>query len=240
MPKPLVIITGASSGIGKACALEFSNKGYPLLLLARRIELLYKMNLPNTICRKLDVTDYDNFKAIIDDVAKDFDEIGLLVNNAGIMPLDDYINQDHNTKVDIVNTNLIGVMNGMDCVLPILVKQKKGTIINVSSVAGRWTSIYHSVYNASKAAVNYLSEQVRKEVAKDNVRVLLIEPAIVDTNLLNHVDDKNILEDYSKIKNSIAGGLTANDVAKTISYMYELPENIALKEIVISHTNQKI
>ncbi|WP_338973103.1 SDR family oxidoreductase [Spiroplasma endosymbiont of Panorpa germanica] len=238
--KPLIAITGASSGIGLACAKIFESQGYPLLLMARRVELIEELDLKNSIAVKLDVRDFGEFKKAIQIGEKTYGPVDLLINNAGVMPVDWFISQDHSEKMDMIDINLKGVINGMDCVLENMTKRKHGTIINVGSVAGRWTSDWRAVYNASKFGVHALTEAVRREVSDSGVRISLIAPAIVDTNLLNTSTNLEIVEKYKTMKKKINNGLSSEEIAQQINYIYSLPQHIAIKELVISHVNQKI
>ncbi|ASP28535.1 oxidoreductase [Spiroplasma corruscae] len=237
----LIVITGASSGIGKQLAIDFNERGYKLLLLARRVDLLVNLNLENAICKQLDVTDYENFKLQVDEAEKYFNlKVDLLINNAGIMPLDKIYNLDLKTQHDMIDINIKGVLNGMNIVINDMKERKTGTIINISSVAGRWTGENRAVYNGTKFAVHAISEQSRRELAPFNVRLLTIAPAIVDTNLLDNTSNKEVLNDYLKVKEKINNGLTPKQVSSIIIYAYELPQEISLKEIVLSSTKQAI
>ncbi|WP_368487198.1 SDR family oxidoreductase [Spiroplasma sp. DGKH1] len=238
--KPLIAITGASAGIGKACAQLFNKLGFPLLLMARRVELLEELKLTNTICAKVDVCNYEEIKEAIELAEKKYGPVDLLINNAGIMPLDKLVNLDLLTQHQMVDINVKGVLNGIHAVLKEMLTRKHGTIINVSSVAGRYTSETRSVYNATKFGVHALSESLRKETAGHNVRVIIFAPGIVNTELLKSVKNSTILEEYQKVKDTINQGLTSSEAAELIAYAYNLPQHICLKEILVSHTDQKI
>ncbi|QQY78484.1 SDR family oxidoreductase [Mycoplasma mycoides subsp. capri] len=238
--KPLVVITGASSGIGLACAKYFSNKGYPLLILARRKEILDNLNLPNTITAKVDVRDFNQLNDAIKKAESIYGPVDLLINNAGIMPMDQYVDQSLEDKYNTLDVNIKGVINGMDAVLKSMLKQNHGTIVNISSVAGRYTYADHSIYNGSKFAVNAITEQVRRELSDTNIRFSLIEPAIVNTNLLSTTKNQKILDSYIARKNSLNGGLKPEQLAEVIYYIYSLPQDVVIPELMISHTNQKV
>ncbi|WP_342252392.1 SDR family oxidoreductase [Spiroplasma endosymbiont of Amphibalanus improvisus] len=238
--KPLVVITGASSGIGRQAAIDFSKAGYPLLLLARRIDLLKELKLPNSICAKVDVTDVQKFKTAVEKAEGMFGPVDLLINNAGVMPLESIDVQPLSDQHLMVDINIKGVLNGMHAVIPSMKKNKHGTIINVSSCAGRYTYSDHAVYCGTKYAVHAISEQSRKELADFNIRVSIMAPAIVDTNLLVSVKDANILDSYNNIKKSINKGLKSSDISNLMLYTYELPQEVSLKEILVSATKQKI
>ncbi|UWD34665.1 SDR family oxidoreductase [Mycoplasma cottewii] len=235
--KKLVVITGASSGIGLECAKLFSSLGYPLLIMARRKELLDNLNLDNCMTARVDVRNLDEVKNAIKIAEEKFGPVDLLINNAGIMILDKYIDQNIQQKYDMIDINIKGVINGMDAVLPSMIKQNHGTIINISSVAARYTYTDHAVYNGSKFAVNAITEQTRRELAHTNIRFSLIEPGTVATNLLNSTK-KEILDEHMQFINEIDGGLAAVDIARTILYVYQLPQNISIKELMIAHTNE--
>ncbi|WP_434324220.1 SDR family oxidoreductase [Mycoplasma capricolum] len=238
--KPLVVITGASSGIGLACAKYFSKKGFPLLILARRKEILDSLNLPNTLTAKVDVRNFEELNQAVKKAEQVYGPVNLLINNAGIMPMDQYVDQSLEDKYNTLDVNVKGVINGMDAVLPSMLKQNHGTIVNISSVAGRYTYDDHSIYNGSKFAVNAITEQVRRELSHTNIRFSLIEPAIVDTNLLSTTKNQKILNSYISRKNSLNGGLKPEQLAEVIYYIYSLPQDVVIPELMISHTNQKV
>ncbi|MGL5574735.1 MAG: SDR family oxidoreductase [Sarcina sp.] len=236
--KKLAIITGASSGIGKATAIKLSNEGHPLLLLSRRKHLLEELNLPNTICKHVDVTDLESFKSAILEAEEKYGKTDLLINNAGIMLLGDVCTQDITEWNDMIDTNVKGLLNGIHCVLSDMKTRQTGTIINISSIAGRKTFSNHSVYCATKYAVHAISESIREEVSDYNVRVSVIAPGIVETSLLKHTTNKVIKNDYIDMKKTMGGGIEAENIADTISYIYNQPQNICIREIVIAPTKQ--
>ncbi|AGR40967.1 SDR family oxidoreductase [Spiroplasma taiwanense] len=238
--KKLVVITGASSGIGMQLAKKFAKEGHPILLLARRKEKLLELEISNAICESVDVKNFNDFKNAIDRAEKKYGDVDLLINNAGIMPLDKIYSLAIETQHEMVDINVKGVLNGINIVIKKMKEKKTGTIINVSSVAGRWTSENRAVYNGTKFAVHAISEQTRKELAPFNVRVLTVAPALVDTNLINTTENSEIIENYYDFKNKLEGGLTAEQVANIIIYMYNLPQSVSLKEVVLSSTQQEI
>ncbi len=237
--KKLVVITGASSGFGKALALEFSKAGYPLLLIARRIERLEELGLENTMCAKVDVTDKDAFEKAVRSAEEKYGKTDLIVNNAGIMLLGNIETQDANEWQNMLNVNVMGVMNGMQIVMNDMKERQCGTIINISSIAGVKPFGNHGAYCASKYGVVGLSEVARGEMSSHNVRVMRICPGAVDTELVGHTTSDEIKKGYYSWKESLGvGSITAEDVAKTIKFAYELPQGVNLREIQIADTKQ--
>ena len=237
--KGLIVITGASSGFGMEMAKAFAKDGYPMLLLARRVEKMEALNLPNALCRKVDVTDKIAFETAVREAEEKFGATELIVNNAGIMLLGDIANQDPLEWKKMLDVNVMGVMNGMQIVMNDMKARKTGTIINVSSIAGVQPFPTHAAYCASKYAVSGLTQVARGEMSSHNVRVLYICPGAVGTELLGHTTDEAIIEGYEQWKQSVgAVNITAADVAKTIKYAYELPQAVSLREIIITDTMQ--
>ena len=152
--KSLVVITGASSGIGAAMAKSFSAAGHPLLLLARRVEAMQALELPNSLSISVDVTDAAAIKTAITQAEAQFGPVGCLINNAGVMLLGQIDVQDPNEWSRMLNINVMGVLNGIHAVLADMKARKTGTIINISSVAGRKTFPNHAAYCATKFAVH--------------------------------------------------------------------------------------
>ena len=239
MNKKLVVITGASSGFGMALAKAFSHDGYPLLLVARRIEKMEAMALPNTLCKKVDVSDKDTFEKAVREAEEKYGKTDLLINNAGVMLLGDLATQDAKEWKTMLDVNVMGVMNGMQIVMNDMKARKYGTIINLSSIAGLLPFPNHAAYCASKYGVRGLTQTARMELSPFNIRVISIEPGAVATELLGHTTDKNIIAGYEKWKEDIgAVNITAADVAKTIKFTYELPQCVLLREIIITDTMQ--
>lgn len=237
--KKLVVITGASSGFGKALAQEFNKAGYPLLLLARRIELLEEMNLTDTICRKVDVKDRESFESAVREAEEKYGKTDLLINNAGIMLLGNIETQNPQEWKDMLDTNVMGVVNGMQIVMNDMIARECGTIINVSSVAGVGAYANHAVYCATKYGVVGLSEVARMEMAKHNVRIMTICPGAVTTELLGHTTSQEIKDNYRKWQEEDGvTSITSEDVALTIKFAYELPQGVCLQQIQITDTKQ--
>jgi len=237
--KKLVVITGASSGIGEALAKKMSAQGHPLLLIARRLARLEALKLPNTIRAKVDVIDKASFDEAVNGAVLQFGPVDLLVNNAGVMMLGQVDTQDAQEWKTMVDVNILGLLNGMQSVLPDMKARNTGTIINISSVAGRKTFGDHGAYCGTKFAVHAISENVREEVANHNVRVITIAPGAVETELLSHTTSADIISGYESWKDSMDGVLAPDDVASAIDYTYQQPQNVCIREIVLAATKQQ-
>ncbi|MEU9131313.1 SDR family oxidoreductase [Kitasatospora sp. NPDC048540] len=239
MSKPLIVITGASSGIGAATARLLSSEGHPLLLLARRLERLEQLGLPETLCRRVDVTDRDALQAAVREAEERFGPVDAIINNAGAMLLGRIADQKAEEWDRMVDLNIKGVLYGIRAVLPGMVARGAGTIINVSSVAGRKTYPNHTAYVGTKFAVHAMSENLREEVASAGVRVVTIAPGAVETELLSHTTDARIRSDYEAWKKSAGGALDPQAVAEAIAYAYRQPPNVTIREIVLAATGQE-
>ncbi|MCC2520748.1 SDR family oxidoreductase [Vibrio coralliilyticus] len=237
--KKLIVITGASSGIGEAIARRLSNEGHPLLLLARRVERLEALDLPNTLCEKVDVTDKASFEAAIAKAEAQFGPVDGLVNNAGVMLLGQVDTQDATEWKRMFDVNVLGLLNGMQSVLAPMMERNSGTIINVSSIAGKKTFPNHAAYCGTKFAVHAISENVREEVAASNVRVTTIAPGAVETELLSHTTSQEIKDGYDDWKVDMGGVLAADDVARAIEFAYNQPQNVCIREIALAPTKQQ-
>lgn len=238
MRKELIVITGASSGIGLETAKQFSNLGHPLLLLARRTKPMKELNLPNTICKSVDVTNRNDFSEAVQQAEKEYGSTGAIVNNAGIMLLGEMVSQNPEEWDNMLDVNIKGLLNGIHAVANTMVKQQSGTIINISSIAGIKTFPNHTAYVGTKFAVSGLSENLREEMAPHNVRVITIEPGAVDTDLLSHTTSESIKESYKSWKEEMGGVLSVKDVSNAIIYAYNQPQNVCIREIVIAATKQ--
>lgn len=239
MNKPLVVVTGASSGIGEAIAKKFSANDYPLLLLARRIEKLEKMNLPNTICKKVDVTDFNALRSAIKEAEEEYGPADCIINNAGMMLLGQIDTQNPEEWAQMYNVNVMALLNGMQSVLSGMKARRHGTVINISSIAGRKTFPNHSAYCGTKFAVHAISENVREEVADFNVRVITIAPGAVETELLSHTTSKEIKNGYEEWKENMGGVIIPENIADSVFFAYMQPQNVCIREIVIAATRQQ-
>ena len=237
--KSLVVITGASSGIGAAIAKSFSAAGHPLLLLARRVEAMQALALPNSLSISVDVTDADAIKAAINQAEAQFGPVGCLINNAGVMLLGQIGTQDPNEWSRMLNINVMGVLNGIHAVLAGMKARKTGTIINISSVAGRKTFPNHAAYCATKFAVHALTENIREEVAMDDVRLITIAPGAVETELLSHTTDDAIKAGYHDWKTQMGGVIAPENVAAAALFAWQQPQNVCVREIVLAPTRQQ-
>ncbi|KUM01907.1 SDR family oxidoreductase [Chromobacterium subtsugae] len=238
MTKALIVITGASSGIGAAAAKLFSQQGHPLLLLARRIDRLQALDLPDTLCRQVDVTDRAAMLAAVAEAEARFGPADAIVNNAGVMLLGALARQDPDEWQAMLDVNVKGLLNGIHAVLAGMQARGRGSIINISSIAGRKTFPSHAAYCGTKFAVHAISENLREEVAGSGVRVITIAPGAVETELLGHTTDEAIKAGYQEWKQGMGGVLEAQDVAEAIAYAYGQPQRVCIREIVLAATGQ--
>ncbi|OHX18326.1 oxidoreductase [Chromobacterium amazonense] len=238
MTKPLIVITGASSGIGAATAKLFAQAGHPLLLLARRVERLEALALPNALCRQVDVTDRAAMRRALAEAEAKYGPVDAIVNNAGVMLLGAMAQQDPDEWQRMLDVNVKGLLNGIHAVLAGMQARGRGTIINISSIAGRKTFPSHVAYCGTKFAVHAISENLREEVSGQGVRVITIAPGAVETELLGHTTDEAIKAGYQEWKRQMGGVLAADDVAQAIAYAYGQPQRVCIREIVLAATGQ--
>ncbi|MER5945698.1 SDR family oxidoreductase [Streptomyces sp. NPDC001904] len=239
MSKPLIVLTGASSGIGAATARLLSADGHPLLLIARRTERLEALDLPRALCRKVDVTERAQVEQAVAEAEQEFGPADAIVNNAGAMLLGHMADQPVEEWDRMIDLNIKGVLYGVRAVLPGMLARRGGTIINISSIAGRKTFPDHTAYCATKFAVHALSESLRAEVASAGIRVVTIAPGAVETELLSHTSNEQIRTDYEAWKESAGGALDPQVVAESIRYAYRQPQNVTVREIVLASTGQE-
>ena len=236
--KKLVVITGASSGIGMETAKRFSANGYPTLLLSRRKEIMEKLNLENSISVSADVTNIEEIKNAVKIAEEKYGKTDLLINCAGVMLLGNIDKQSYEEWKNMIDVNINGILTTTNIILPDMIKRNEGSIINISSIAGRKTFQNHGIYCGSKFAVHAITESIREEVANKNVRIIVLAPGVVETNLLSHTTDDNIKSDYIEWKKSIGNGLNASDIVNCIEFAYNMPQDICVREIVIAKTKQ--
>jgi len=237
--QPLVVITGASSGIGASIARAYAAKGHPLLLLARRVERLEALNIANAMCAKCDVTKFEEIKAAVARAEEQFGPVGIMVNNAGVMLLETLANQDANEWEKMINVNVFGVLNGIRAVLQGMLDRKEGIVVNISSIAGVKLFPNHAVYCATKFAVHALTEGLRQECAPSGVRVVVISPGAVETELLGHTTSEEVKDGYNAWKETMTEGvLQPQDVSDAVLFATSMPKRCCVREIQLAPTNQ--
>src|SRR5688572_28279236 len=239
MAKPLVVITGASSGIGAATAQAFAAEGHPLLLLARRIDRMKALGLPNAMCRVVDVRDREAIAIAIQAAEAKYGPTDCLFNNAGIARLGDITKQNPAEWDEMIDINVTGVMNGVHAVMDGMIAQRRGTIVQMSSITGRKVYPDHTVYCGTKYFVHGMSDSLREHLAPHDVRVIVISPGVIETEVLDHVTDKATLANYRANKVKMGGGIGPEHVAQSILFAYKLPQNVLIQEICITPTRQE-
>ena len=246
----VALVTGASSGIGEATARMLASQGAAVVVAARRKDRLDASGQGNRCLRaatalavECDVTVQDEATAL---VARTVDELGrldTLINNAGVMllgPIVDAPIEEWNRMVDL---NLSGLLWCAHAALPHLLRAAEDSprqvadLVNISSVAGRVARLGSGVYNLTKHGVGAFSESLRQEVTKRHVRVSLVEPGAVATELASHVRDEvraSVMQRFADVER-----LEADDIADAISYVVTRPRRIAINEILIRPTEQE-
>ncbi|WP_457662092.1 SDR family oxidoreductase [Sinorhizobium medicae] len=174
--KPLIAITGASSGIGEAVARAFSRAGHPLLLIARRLDRLEALGLPNALLKKADVRDRAALAAAVGEAEARFGPVDMMFANAGIARLGDIARQAPEEWDEMIDINTKGAMNSVHAVLSGMIGRKHGTLVMMSSIAGRKVYPDHTVYCGTKFFVHAVSESLREYLAPHDVRVIVVSP----------------------------------------------------------------
>ena len=238
----VVVITGASSGLGEATARLLSAAGASVVLGARRVDRIQSLadELHATGGKALalatDVTNHDQVKKLVDSAVQKFGRIDVMINNAGIMPhspLERLKIDDWNRTIDV---NIKGVLYGIAAALPHMKQQKSGHIINVSSVAGHKVTPNGAVYCATKHAVRALSEGLRVEVKPYNIRTTIISPGAVATELPNSITEPDVAAGVSKFYEETA--IPADSFARAVAFAMSQPDDVDINEILFRPTSQ--
>ena len=240
MSKSLVFITGANSGVGLETARVFATAGYPVLAISRDISKIESLNLPNLICKSVDVRNERSVSEVVAETQKQHGPIDLLFANAGIALLGNPVDQEPNQWKEIIDTNVMGVLNCVNCVLKDMVKKQSGTIAFMGSVSGNRNYKDHAIYGATKAFVSSFAESLHNSVNQFGVRSLIINAGIVETNLLDRIKDKRALKSYATGKKWIGGGLEPKVIADLLLSSYEMPKTINLHELTVLPTKQNL
>lgn len=240
----VIVITGASSGIGEATAKVLAKQENKLVLAARREKCLQEIvndikdNNGEAIYVPTDVSSMDEINNLADKAIQTYGAIGVWINCAGLMPLSEIIKGQTDEWEKTIDVNLKGTLYGIHAALPQMRKQKSGQIINIGSISSHIPTPAGGVYAATKFGVRALSESLRQEeaAAKSNIRVTLIAPGAVDTELPQHVSDKEQRKAMDQFYETNA--IPAKDVANAIAFAINMPEETTINEILLRPTSQ--
>lgn len=240
----VVVITGASSGMGEAAAKHLSVLGATVVLGARRADRIEKLateindNGGKALAIAVDVTQRDQVKKFVDLAVEQFGRVDVILNNAGIMPLSpmDRLNVEEWDKM--IDVNIKGVLNGIAAVLPYMKEQKSGQIINTSSVAGHKIFNGSAVYSATKFAVRALTEGLRMEVKPYNIRTTIVCPGAVKTELLEHITEADIQQANQDYVGSV--GISPESFARVVAFAIGQPEDVDINEVIFRPTSQEM
>jgi NADP-dependent 3-hydroxy acid dehydrogenase YdfG len=239
----VVVITGASSGLGEAAARLLSAEGATVVLGARRVERIQALaealagSGGQSLAVATDVTRYEQVKQLVDAAVHAYGRVDVMLNNAGLMPLSSL----ERLKVDdwdrMIDVNIKGVLYGIAAALPHMQRQKAGHIINVSSVAGHKVRAGGSVYSATKHAVRALSEGLRQEVKPYNIRTTVISPGVVVSELPNSASEPDVAANLQKMYGEL--GIPAESFARAVAFAVSQPEDVDINEILFRPTRQE-
>ena len=243
MEKKIVMVTGATSGIGEACAKKFAQGGYNVIITGRRKEKLdaLKKELEGmdaeVLAMQFDVREREAAKKAVEFLKDRWAKIDVLINNAGLaLGLDKEYEGDFDDWDTMIDTNIKGLLNMTRFVVPAMVERNEGHIINIGSVAGDAAYANGNVYCATKAAVKTITDGLRIDVAESNVRVTNLKPGLVQTNFSNvrfHGDDARADNVYKGVK-----PLTGDDIADVAFYAASAPAHVQIAEVLVLATHQ--
>ena len=240
----VIVITGASSGLGEAAARHLSKAGAIVVLGARRAERIQALaeeisaSGGKATAITTDVTKYDQVKKLIDTAIQTYGRIDVMINNAGLMPhslLERLKIDEWNQMIDV---NIKGVLYGIAAALPYMKQQKSGHIINVSSVAGHKVTFAGAVYAATKHAVRALSEGLRQEVKPYNIRTTIISPGAVATELPNSITEEDVAKNIKGFYERYA--IPADSFARSVAFAISQPDDVDINEILYRPTRQEL
>jgi NADP-dependent 3-hydroxy acid dehydrogenase YdfG len=238
----VIVITGASSGLGEAAAEHLASLGARLVLGARRLDRLEALTARlrsaggPALAVQTDVTQRAQVQALVERARSEHGRVDVLVNNAGLMPsspLDRLRVDDWDRMIDV---NIKGVLYGIAAVLPLMQQQRSGHIVNVSSVAGHKVRAGGAVYSATKHAVRALSEGLRQEVKPYGIRTTIISPGAVATELPDTITEPDISAAMKKVYEA---AIPADSFARVLAFALSQPDDVDINEILFRPTRQE-
>jgi len=238
----VVVITGASSGLGEATARLLAREGAKLVLGARRLDRLQalakELFLAGDAAVQIDVTKCEQVRRLVDRAVQSHGRIDVMFNNAGLMPQSPL----ERLKIDdwdrMIDVNIKGVLYGIAAALPYMKQRKAGHFINVSSVAGHKVRAGGAVYAATKHAVRALSEGLRQEVKPYNIRTTVISPGAIATELPNSITEADLSESFHKFYEEFA--IPADSFARAVAFAISQPDDVDINEILLRPTRQEL
>lgn len=240
----VALVTGASSGIGAAVARDLGARGYHLALAARRKDALesvasaIRTSGGGAIPLVCDVTKSEQIASCVAHTMQEFGRIDVLVNNAGIMHNGLIAGADVGEWREMIDVNLLGLMLVTHAVLPHMKVAGGGHIVNISSVAGRIITVNNGVYNVTKWGVNVFSEALRKEIYSDKIKVTVIGPGVVETDLKEKIANPEARATFKAFAAQLEP-LTVEDVAGAVAYALEAPPHVAINEVLLRPLQQE-
>ena len=238
----VIIIMGASSGIGEATAKLLAEKSAKLIIAARRLDRLeaIKEEFPEAkiLIQQADVPNYEDVQKVVALAMETHGRIDVLYNNAGIMPTAPIVEGRRDEWQKMLDINVMGVLNGIAAVLPIMAKQKSGHIIATDSVAGHVVYPDSAVYCGTKFAVRAIMEGLRQEQRENNIKSTIISPGAVATELYKTINDKQVSEDLHKAQKE--WGLVPEDIASAVVFAIDTPDRMAISDMIVRPTTQPV
>jgi NADP-dependent 3-hydroxy acid dehydrogenase YdfG len=238
-------ITGASSGIGEATAVALAGAGASVALGARRKDRLDELaerlssDGGRALAIEADIGDQAQAESFLSRTTEELGGLDILVNNAGLMLLGPVEGADQDEWRRMVEVNVLGLLYCTHAALPLMRERGGGHIVNISSVAGRHATLGSAVYNLTKFGVTGFSEALRQEALNSNIRVTVVEPGFVATELQGHNENPAVRDALEKFRNDIGDVLEAEDIARGILYAVSQPERVNVNEVMIRPTGQR-
>ncbi|ARG96798.1 SDR family oxidoreductase [Legionella micdadei] len=232
--KPLVVITGAGAGIGRALANTFSEEGHPCLLLSRHIEPLPELKGREISYAQVDVTNYLQLEEAIRNAEKKYGKTECLINNAGLINIGEFKDMPIDKIENEIAVLINGVINGIKVVLSDMSERKSGTIINISSIGDRKPGPLGVSYHASKHAIRSVAESLQMAEAKNRVRIMNIAPGLIKTNI--HANMGISFEEYCELLGNPTF-IMPEELADIIMFCWKLPQKICIRDLVVMPTD---
>ncbi len=240
----VVVITGASSGMGESAARRLAAEGARVVLGARRTDRIDAIAAEideeggAALAVSTDVTDRDQVAHLVDTAVGTYGRIDVLINNAGVMPLSPFDRLKVDEWDQMIDVNLKGVLYGIAAALPHMKEQKSGQIVNLSSVAGHKVFGGSAVYSATKSGVRALSEGLRQEVKPYNIRTTIISPGAVKTELLDHISEPDVQQANQEYVGQV--GVPADSFARVVVFAISQPDELDINEVLFRPTSQEL